>query len=307
MPKVLIVDDDLELQDLLKFTFEKHKYEVYQAFDGEEAIKKVTEILPEIVILDIIMPKKNGFEVIEELRTQPSTCLIPVIMLTSLSQTKDKLTGLKLGADEYLVKPVDPYELLTRAENLVYRYYENIGSSITKLPGNNHLEFDIKTKLDTNQQFCIIYLNLSNFAAYNYKYGYSSGDNVLKLFTGMLRSIVTNYGNPTDTIYNIYADHFVVLSTEDKAEDIGKSIMTLFNEQIKKFYDEETIVKGSFEYKTKTGETATSTLMKVLIGITDVTPGKFRHYAEVLDYVKELCKIAKQQSEQTNNNALVIG
>lgn len=307
MTKVLIVDDDLELQDFTKFIFENAKYEVFQSYDGVDALKKVREINPDVIILDVMMPEMNGFEVMEELRSKPETCLIPVIMLTSLSQTKDKLTGLKLGADEYLVKSIDPHELLARVENLLKRYHYDIGSLLTRLPGINRFEADIKLKLDANTNFALIYLNINNFKPYNLRFGYDSGDNILKLLCGILRSTVTNLGNAEDTIYNLCADHFVIVTTQDKSEEIGTKIINLFNDILKKSYDDETISKGEVVYKTRDGKEIKSHLMSLSVGIANVVPERHTHYAELIDYVKDLVNLAKQQCLESGSSTLVVG
>jgi DNA-binding response OmpR family regulator len=114
--KILLADDDLEILELLKFTFEQEHYTVISAQDGLDAFQRVREEKPDIVILDVNMPRFSGFEVCEKIRQDPELCLIPVIMLTSLTKTKDRLTGIKLGADEYLSKPFEPIELVARAE-----------------------------------------------------------------------------------------------------------------------------------------------------------------------------------------------
>ncbi|MFH2070936.1 MAG: response regulator [Elusimicrobiota bacterium] len=121
MTNILIADDDLEIQELLKFTLENEGYQVQIAGDGEETIKKAYAIKPDLIVLDIMMPKLSGYEVVERLRDDPLMSLVPIIMLTSLSQVKDRITGIKLGADDYLCKPFEPYELVARIEGLLRR------------------------------------------------------------------------------------------------------------------------------------------------------------------------------------------
>src|SRR5512138_3607353 len=113
-PKILVADDDIDILDLIKFTLSNEQYEVIECQDGEEALRRTLDEKPDLVILDINMPKMLGFEVCEKIRENPETCLVPIIMLTSLSKTKDRLTGIKLGADEYIVKPFEPLELVSR-------------------------------------------------------------------------------------------------------------------------------------------------------------------------------------------------
>ena len=111
MPKILVVDDERPIAEIIRYNLQKEGYEVQTAYDGEEAIKMVHKMNPELVILDIMLPKKNGFEVLKEIRIQ---YVMPVIMLTAKEEENDKITGLDLGADDYIVKPFSNKELIAR-------------------------------------------------------------------------------------------------------------------------------------------------------------------------------------------------
>jgi diguanylate cyclase (GGDEF)-like protein len=303
MKKVLVIDDDLELQELLKFSFQHFGYDVYQAYDGKEGLKKVKEVLPDVIVLDIIMPEMNGFEVIEELKKDPKICLIPVIMLTSLSHTRDKVTGVKLGADEYLVKPVEPYELIAHVESLIKKYYDNV-DELTKLPGLIPLENQIKELISSKQNFSVVYIDICNFKPYNLKYGFEQGDRVFKLFAGILRSVVKSCGTNKDIVYHLEADDFCILSFTDKIEPIIENITSLFNALLSQIFDEETIKHGYFVYNLDNVELK-SPLLKLAISVVKVQEGKYTHYAEVLTFAKELLSFVKQQVKETNENKVV--
>jgi len=103
-PKILVVEDDPFLANLLRLRLEKEKIEVIQAKDGEEALQKIKEIEPDLILLDLILPKKSGFEVLEDISLNPSLRNKPVIILSNLGQTVDVQRGKQLGAVEYFVK-----------------------------------------------------------------------------------------------------------------------------------------------------------------------------------------------------------
>jgi diguanylate cyclase (GGDEF)-like protein len=304
MKKVLVIDDDLELQELLKFSFQHFGYDVYQAYDGKEGLKKIKEVLPDIIVLDIIMPEMNGFEVIEEIKQDPELCLIPVIMMTSLGHTRDKITGVKLGADEYIVKPVEPYELIARVEGLIKRYYENV-DELTRLPGLVLLENQVKELISANKKFSVIYIDICNFKAYNLKYGFEQGDRIIKLFSGMLRSVVKSCGTDKDIICHLEADDFSILSFTAKIQSIVENIISLFDNLSTQVYDEETLKNGYFVYKLNDIELK-SPLLKLAIAVVSVQEGKYTHYAEILTFSKELLSFVKQQVKQTNQNMFVF-
>lgn len=111
MTKILVVDDESQIADIIKFNLEKEGYEVQTANDGGEGIKQVELFKPDLAILDIMMPVKDGFEVLKEIRKKYS---FPVIMLTAKEEEVDKVLGLELGADDYVVKPFGMRELVAR-------------------------------------------------------------------------------------------------------------------------------------------------------------------------------------------------
>jgi len=116
--KILVVDDDVELSGLLRFALVGAGYEVVTAFDGEQALARLAESIPDLVILDVNLPLIDGFGVLERLRRHSE---VPVMMLTVRSAEADEVHGLDLGADDYLKKPFSPRALLARVRSLLRR------------------------------------------------------------------------------------------------------------------------------------------------------------------------------------------
>lgn len=110
--KALVVDDEVPLVMLLKDSLELSGYEVDTAYNGEEAVAKIKQNKPDIILLDVRMPKMNGWEVCKWVKNNPETKHIPVIMLSAYDQRSDIEKGLSLGAERYLIKPYDPTNLL---------------------------------------------------------------------------------------------------------------------------------------------------------------------------------------------------
>jgi len=119
MKKILIVDDKLEVVELVKATLEGEEYQIIDASDGREALEKIGKEKPDLVLLDIIMPKMDGFEVLSEVKKNPKTKEIPIIMLTAKGQKLDKDKGRELGAQDYIVKPFSPSHLLRKIEEVL--------------------------------------------------------------------------------------------------------------------------------------------------------------------------------------------
>ena len=111
---ILVVDDEKNIRELVKFNLESRGFKVIEAADGEEALNLVKTMAPDLIILDLMLPKIDGLEVCRILKGDPSTKKLPIIMLTALGDEIDKIVGLEMGADDYITKPFSPRELVAR-------------------------------------------------------------------------------------------------------------------------------------------------------------------------------------------------
>jgi len=139
-PIVLVVDDNRQNVELLEAYLATEDYEVMTAYDGDEALASVAERAPDIVLLDIMMPNVNGYDVCRELKRDSRTQFIPVVMVTALKERDDKLKGIEVGADDFLTKPIDRVELLTRIRSLirVKRLHDELDQSYRELKELEH-------------------------------------------------------------------------------------------------------------------------------------------------------------------------
>jgi DNA-binding response OmpR family regulator len=124
-PRVMIVDDDPAALRMMEYVFDRADYEVHLAANGPEALSKLNQARPDLIILDVMMPDLSGLEVCQRLRTQPVSAHLPIIILSAKDQLEDKVNGFEAGADDYVAKPVDPQELLARAKALLHRMGSN--------------------------------------------------------------------------------------------------------------------------------------------------------------------------------------
>ncbi len=116
--KILVVDDEKHIVKLVEVNLKKHGYDVVTAYDGVEALEKVESEHPDMLVLDVMMPRMNGFDVLKRLQSNPHTQEIPVIMLTAKAQDADIFKGWQSGVSSYLTKPFNPRELLTFVERI---------------------------------------------------------------------------------------------------------------------------------------------------------------------------------------------
>jgi two-component system phosphate regulon response regulator PhoB len=120
-PTILVVDDEPDAVELIEFNLKGAGFQVKSARDGAEALAKARFVLPSLIVLDVMLPEMDGFEICKLLRRDPSTASIPIIMLTAKAAEIDRVLGLELGADDYLTKPFSPRELVLRVKKLLER------------------------------------------------------------------------------------------------------------------------------------------------------------------------------------------
>ena len=119
--RVLVADDDEDILSLVAFRLERSGYEVLKAVDGEEALRLAIEEAPDLAVLDVMMPKLDGYEVTRRMRANEQTSRIPIILLTARAQERDVAAGFEAGADDYVKKPFSPQELGARVQAILDR------------------------------------------------------------------------------------------------------------------------------------------------------------------------------------------
>ena len=125
--KILVVEDEPDIRELVRYNLEQSGFRVAEANDGEEALRKVAEEKPALVILDLMLPQGDGLEVCRALRGQRETADLPIVMLTAKAAEVDRVLGLEFGADDYVTKPFSPRELVARVRALLRRARPEIG------------------------------------------------------------------------------------------------------------------------------------------------------------------------------------
>jgi len=128
MQKVLVVEDEVDIADLIRFNLERSGYEVFKAHDGIAGVDLAAKERPDLIVLDLMLPGRDGYGVFRELKRDPRTVSIPVIILTARAQTEDRIQGLEVGADDYLTKPFSPKELVLRVQSILRRSEGSPGS-----------------------------------------------------------------------------------------------------------------------------------------------------------------------------------
>ncbi len=295
LTKILIVDDDPDTRDIIRLSLDSESYRISEAKTGVEALEKVITHDPDIIVLDIMLPEKSGMEVCKILKESFVTAHVPIIMLTAKQTIDDKIEGLKIGADDYLVKPFDPLELEARINALLRKMRRDLyANPLTHLPGNVPIEKEIQQAIENRRNFAVLFVDLDNFKVYNDNYGYAAGNRVIKFTANTILNCVKQFGNTEDFVGHIGGDDFVVLSTPKKANHLCQEIIQLFDSLIPIQYDEKDISRGYIISEDRKGEIKKFQLMSISIAVVTNENNQFIHHLQVAEKAAELKKLVKK-------------
>ena len=223
MNKILVIDDDIAINELIKVNLELNGYNVLQAYDGTTGFAIVKQELPDLIILDVMMPEVDGYTVAQRIRQNPTTEETPILMLTALSQLNDKVKGFNIGVDDYLVKPFEMEELQVRVKALLKRSRKIPESMATKellvfkevtlLPESYSVKISDKIAKLTPIEFEIFYILFQNHGNMVSSkkllkdiWGYEPDDDIetIRVHIRHLRSKINKISNNKKYIETIY-------------------------------------------------------------------------------------------------------
>jgi diguanylate cyclase (GGDEF)-like protein len=297
---ILVVDDDPDIARFVEVNLRSAGYDVAVAGDGEEALERATELRPDLVLLDVMMPRIDGFEVAQRLRRSPSTANASIIMLTAKALSADKVTGLQAGADDYIIKPFDPIELLARVKGTLRRAKEmrNL-SPLTGLPGNIRIQEEIERQVRDGNDFAVLYCDLDNFKAYNDQRGFVRGDRLIQATARIIQDAVVEQAGSDGFIGHVGGDDFVAVVAPGVAEETAGSICQRFDQVREGFYDPEDLERGFIRIEDRKGVMQDVPLVAISVGIASTDRRRFAHYGEAVAVATEMKSFAKRDPGST--------
>jgi len=287
--RILVVDDEADIRDVLRLTLEAEGYEVHEAANGQEGLERAQKINPHLMLLDFKMPRMDGRQVAQALKKDTLLQHLPVIMLTSRGEVTDKVKGIGSGADDYIVKPFEPTELMARVKMILRRTSRALDANpLTKLPGNASILEELQTRLDKKEAVATCYIDLDKFKAFNDQYGFERGDQIIKAAARILLMTMRELGGPADFLGHIGGDDFVLLTHPDAAEKISSRAINDFAQTAPQFYDSHDRQRGYIEGQDRDGQVRKFPLLTLSIGIVTNQQQPLRHVAEVSQIGAEL-------------------
>ena len=285
--RLLVVEDDGDIANMLKIYFGGLGYDVDVAPRGFDALEKTRQVLPHLIVLDIMLPDIDGYEVCRTLRTSTRTSHIPVIFLTQKDERSDKLQGLELGADDYITKPFDIEELKLRVQGAIRRSErESLTDPRSGLPAGRLIEEQLR-RIIREDGWALMDLRISHFSAFNDVYGFVAGDDVLRFSAMLLGEIVDELGSPNDFIGHAGGDNFIIISTDEAAPKIKKAIQERFDEEVQTHYNFMDREQGFIQTANASGEMEKSPLMTMSAGVVSPKEHRFADIREITEMAAE--------------------
>ena len=292
--KILIIDDSELMVKLVTDILQGKDYRVVSASDGFQGLRKVAEEKPDLVLLDIVMPGMDGFEVCKILRENPANNLMPIIMLTAQENEDDKLTGLELGADDYIIKPFNQRELLSRINNTLIRIDRNRWANpLTGLKGNLEIQAEINHRIAMNKLFSVIYLDIDNFKAFNDAYGFPCGDRAIKITADIITDNVNAFGSIDDFVGHIGGDDFIIISDPGHVDSLCENIIKNFDCKMPELYTNADRKNGFITTANRQGITIRYPIMTISIAVVTNEHRNLVNHIQVGEVAAELKKKAK--------------
>jgi diguanylate cyclase (GGDEF)-like protein len=293
---ILVVDDDADIVRFVEMNLRLEGYRVLTARDGLEALEMVAAEVPDLVLLDVMLPGVDGVEVTRRLRADSRTSTLPVIMLTAKTMTADRVLGLTTGADDYIIKPFDTLELVARVRSTLRRNAEaRAVSPLTSLPGNVRIEDEIAGRVNSGSPFAVAYLDLDNFKAFNDAHGFLRGDQVILLLANALRRAVVG-ADPPAFIGHVGGDDFVLVCRPEQVEDLSFAAVEYFDEKSAALHDPADVARGYLEVVDRKGVMRDYPLVSVSVGIAPSERRRFDDYREVVLVATEMKGVAKGET-----------
>ncbi|MFC1878464.1 response regulator [Chloroflexota bacterium] len=285
--RLLIVEDDTDISNMLRIYFTGQNYEVDTALRGSEALEKTRLNLPHLIVLDIMLPDIDGFEVCRILRTNTRTSHVPIIFLTQKDERSDKLQGLELGADDYITKPFDIEELKLRVQRAIERSeLQSLTDPRSGLPAGRLIEEQLR-RIIRLDDWSFMDIRIIDFEPFKDVYGFVAGDDVLRFAAMLMGEVVDEIGSTNDFIGHAGGDTFVIITSEAVSQKIRERIRERFNEEVLSHYNFMDRDQGYILTSGADGQQEQAALMSLAIGEVSNSKYDFADIREITEMAAE--------------------
>lgn len=291
MKTIIIISQDVVLTNLIDGAL-KYSYNTLVFSHIQYALDVIYNSIPNLIILEIRADDETTLRHLTNLKEEPIFSQLPVLAVIDRNYP---LNWKDLLVEDYLPASELEKDIKTRAELCILRSERIVEiNPLTRLPGNISINRQIQERIDRGEIFAFAYADLDHFKPFNDKYGFSRGDEVIRMTGRLILNIVRNSRSRNTFVGHIGGDDFVFITEFAHAEEVSAGIVEAFDRIIPSLYDAEDRSKGFIQSLDRQGATRTFPIVSISIGITDNRSKTWRHYGEMTEAASEMKKYAKQ-------------
>jgi PleD family two-component response regulator len=285
--RLLVVEDDIDIGNMLKIYFSGMEFDVDVAVRGSDALERTKQVLPHLIVLDIMLPDIDGYEVCRTLRTNMRTSHIPVIFLTQKDERSDKLQGLEMGADDYITKPFDIEELKLRVQGAIRRAErESLTDPRSGLPAGRLIENQLRSII-RQKGWALLDARINNFEPFKDVYGFVAGDDVMRFTAMLIGEVVDELGTISDFIGHAGGDNFIIITVEGQANAIRTRLKERFDNEVQTHYNFMDRQQGFVQAPAADGTTIKVPFMTMSVGVVSPSMQSFADIREITELAAE--------------------
>jgi PleD family two-component response regulator len=290
---ILVVEDSQTVARLLEWELCMAGYRVELAANGKEGLRAARAKCPDLILADVMMPEMDGFELARRLRQDRATAEVALIFVTARGLSADRMQGLAAGGDDYIVKPFESADLLTRIERVLRASREAKDQSpLTSMSGAAKIQGELERRLRTEESFALLLVDLGGFGSYNDRYGFARGDRVLQMTARVVKDVCMSVVGPSGFVGHLGGDDFVVIVKPEEAGELRGALVAAFSGRIGSLYDPDDERNGYVQLVDRDGRVSRHPLVTLSVGIASSAEREFYHPAEVLQRARDAAEIA---------------
>ncbi|MBA2132030.1 response regulator [Capillibacterium thermochitinicola] len=293
LDRVLIAESDPHLAELMVIRLSNAGYQLATCTQGNEVLTKALDFKPGVVIVDQYLTDKDGLEVCYELRLHSATRNIGIILLTQEEINLADLVGLGVRIDTQLIKPFKPKDILTEVNTLMAERRATTKNSLTGFPGWDAIRREIAERITAGVDCDLLFIDINNFRIYNQCYGFSAGDEALRLLCRLLLEVTDELDSPDIFISHIHGDDFAVMLPVGTGEQVGRALIDRFDQEVLQLYLEDDRERGGMYLQRPDGRLEQWPLMSLSVALINGIIDKYRHPLETKTVGEELLKRLK--------------
>ncbi len=293
--KVLIIDDDAALTEMVRTQLEIEGYEVISALSGETGLVSAMVDEPDVILLDILIPDIDGWEICRRLRSEHRTKFIPIIILTALGKTRHLVKGFELGADDYLAKPFDNSELFARLKSVLLRASKGAAvDPLTHLPGQHQIYEEARKRLESRGKFfAFVYVDINNLRNLNYRYGIEKGNEVITATARILEKITMSEEN--EFVGYMGGDDFIIITVPLRVQQIFTAATEGFEEAMRE-------ICPDMLYTAESTEVPSGSRLSLAFAVVTNEKRQFGDPMQLKNVALEMLKLAQREEGHALTN-----